>query len=130
MTELYVWLQKMMGGDETRATIVAASIAVIGAILLGVAIFHCMVALLERFPAIKDRCPGCGRRSLTVCWFDENDEEEVEYVFFRCHSCAARYQQRPGDIWEDASGPKFDAMFNGDSAASRAEPLWDDDLDA
>jgi hypothetical protein len=28
MTELYVWLQKMMGGDETKATIVAASIAV------------------------------------------------------------------------------------------------------
>jgi transcription elongation factor Elf1 len=129
MTELYVWLQKMTGGDETRASIVAASIAVIGAIFLGVAIYYGTMALLERL-LVKDRCLGCGRRSLTVCWFDENDEEEVEYQFFRCHSCGARYKQRPGEVWEDASDAKFDAMFIGDSRASRADPLWDNELDA
>lgn len=128
MTELYAWLQRMMGGDETRATIVAVSIALIGAVLLGVAIYYGMGSLLERLPAVKDRCPGCGRRSLTVSWFDENDDVEIEYVFFRCHSCAARYRQRPGDSWEDASDPKFDEKFNA-AAGRRDESLWDDELD-
>ena len=128
MTELYAWLQRMMGGDETRATIVAVSIALIGAVLLGVAIYYAIGVLSERLPAVKDRCPGCGRRSRTVCWFDENDDEGVEYVFFRCHSCGARYKQRPGDFWEDASDPKFDAMFNA-PAGRRDESLWDDELD-
>jgi hypothetical protein len=130
MTEFYVWLQKMMGGDETTASIVAASIAVLGSIVLGVAIFYGTAALLVRLPTVKGRCPGCGRRRLIVCWFDENDEEGVEHVFFRCLSCAARYKQRTGDAWEDASDPKFNAMFNGAAAGHRAEPLWDGDLDA
>jgi hypothetical protein len=130
MTEIYVWLQKTMGGDETRATIVAASVAIFAAVVLGVAIYYGMAAVLDRLPAVKDRCPGCGRRSLTVCWFDENDEEGVEYVFSRCSSCAARYKQRPYGAWEGASEPKFDAVFNRAAAGTWGESLWDRDLDA
>ena len=125
MTELYVWLEKMMGGDETRATIVAASIAVLGAVVLGVAIFYGTGFVLDRLPARKDRCPGCGRRTLIVCWFDEYDDAGVEDVFSRCISCAARYRQRQDDAWEDASDAKFDTMFNGTAAVDRAESLWD-----
>jgi hypothetical protein len=77
MTELYSWLQKMMGGDETRATIVAVSIAVFGAVVLGVTIYYGIGFVAERLPSRKNRCPGCGRRALIVSWFDEYDDEGV-----------------------------------------------------
>ena len=130
MTAIYTWLLKMTGGDETRATIVAVSIAVFGSVVLGVAIFYGIGFVAERLPARKNRCPGCGRRTMIVCWFDEFDEDEegVDYVYFRCVSCAARYRQF-GDAWEDASDAKFDTMFDGTAAADRAESLWDRDLD-
>ena len=85
---------------------------------------------MERLPFFKDRCPGCRRRTLAVSWFDEKDEGNIEYLFFRCHSCAARYRQRPGGLLEDASDPKFDDMFIGESKPRRDAPLWDDQLDA
>ncbi len=94
MTAIYTWLLKMTGGDETRASAVAVSIAVIGAVVLGVGLYFAMTTFLMRLSSIKDRCPRCGRRTLIVCWFDDNDDEGVEYVFSRCISCAARYRQR------------------------------------
>ncbi len=129
MSAIYTWLLKMTSGDETRATIVAASIALFSAVVLGVAIFYGIGFVLVRLPTRMNRCPGCGRRALIVCWFDDDDDEGFEYVFLRCISCAARYRQRPGDAWEDASDAKFDTMFDGTAAADRAESLWDRDLD-
>jgi DNA-directed RNA polymerase subunit M/transcription elongation factor TFIIS len=129
MTEIFTWLLKMTGGDETKASIVAVSIAVIGAVVLAVGLYFATMTVLDRLPSIKERCPSCRRRSLIICWFDENDEEGTEYVFFRCESCSARFKQRPGADWEDASDPKFDTMFSGASVEQRADPLWDGDLD-
>jgi transcription elongation factor Elf1 len=130
MTAIYTWLLKMMGGDETEASVVAVSIAVISAVVIGVGLYFAIGTVLTRLPSMKDRCPRCGRRSLIVCWFDENDEEEAEYVFGRCDSCAARFKQRSYDTWEDASDPKFDTMFDSVAAKNRADPLWDGDVDA
>jgi hypothetical protein len=130
MTAIYAWLLKMTGGDETSATVVAVSIALIGAVVLGVGLYFAMGNILMLLPSLKERCPRCRRRSLIVVWCDENDEEGAEYVFGRCASCAARFKQRSYDAWEDASDPKFDLMFNGVNAEQRADPLWDGDLDA
>ncbi len=78
MTAIYTWLLKMTGGDETRASVVAVSIALIDAVVLGVGLYFALGTFLMRLPSIKDRCPRCKRRSLIVCWFEENDEECYE----------------------------------------------------
>ena len=119
MTAIYTWLQKMMGGDETKASVVAVSIAVIAAIVLGVGLYLAMGTVLMRLPSIKGRCPRCGRRGLIVVWFDENDEDETEYVFGRCVSCAARLDAAPLRRLGRRVGPqiRFDVQRRGGRAA-------------
>jgi uncharacterized membrane protein YeaQ/YmgE (transglycosylase-associated protein family) len=55
MTAIYTWLLKMMGGDETNASVVAVSIAVIGAVVLVVELYSAMLVEIE---------PVTSRRSL------------------------------------------------------------------
>ena len=45
MTAIYTWLLKMTGGDETRASIVAVSIALIDAVVLGVGLYFALGSL-------------------------------------------------------------------------------------
>jgi hypothetical protein len=47
MTAIYTWLLKMMGGDETRASVAAVSIAAIGAVILGVGLYFAMLVEIE-----------------------------------------------------------------------------------
>jgi hypothetical protein len=47
MPAIYTWLQRMMGGDETKATVVAVSIAVIGAVVLVVELYFAMLVEIE-----------------------------------------------------------------------------------
>ena len=114
MTQLFAWIQKVTGGDETRATAIAFLIVLVGVILLAITIYRGLMALLFRLPTLKERCPRCGRRTLAVCWCDENDEDGSEYAFFRCSTCEARYRQQVQGVWEDASDPQFDAFFKSD----------------
>jgi hypothetical protein len=55
MTAIYTRLLKMMGGDETNASVVAVSIAVIGAVVLVVELYSAMLVEIE---------PVTSRRSL------------------------------------------------------------------
>jgi len=116
MTGLFARLQAVMGGDETRASVVAVLIALVGSVLLAIPINWGLIALLGRFDHVKERCPGCGRRALTVSWCDENDEDGVEHAYFRCSHCKARYRQRWGEPWEDASSPAFDSKFESNAS--------------
>lgn len=112
MTEVFGWLQRVFG-SETWAAIAAATAALVVSVILAIAIFKALMALLLRLPAIKDKCPSCQRRALAVCWCDESDEDGVEYVYFRCDACGKRYRVRGYGPWEDASASEFDVMYRG-----------------
>jgi hypothetical protein len=112
MTEVFRWLQRVLG-SESSAAIAAATAALVVSVILAIAIFHGLMALLLRLPA-KARCPDCLRRALAVCWCDENDEDGVEYVYSRCDACGARYRALGAEAWEDASASEFDGIHRGD----------------
>jgi hypothetical protein len=88
--------------------------ALVVSVILAIAIFNGLMALLLRLPPIKDKCPGCRRRALAVCWCDESDEDGVEYVYSRCDACGKRYRALGAGAWEDASASEFDGMYRGD----------------
>jgi hypothetical protein len=113
MTAVLGWLQRVLG-SESRAVIAAVTAALVVSVILAIAIYYGLMALLVRLPAIKDRCPSCRRRALAVCWCDENDEDGVEYVYSRCDACGARYRALGFGAWEDASASEFDGMYRGD----------------
>ena len=110
MTETLAWLQRVFG-SESWAVIVAVLAALVVSVILAIAIFNGLMALLLRLSAIKDKCPSCRRRALAVCWCDESDEDGVEYVYSRCATCGKRYRALGAGAWEDASAPEFDVMY-------------------
>jgi hypothetical protein len=57
MTELFGWLQRVLG-SESRAAIAAVTAALAISVILAIAIFNGLMALLPRLPAIKDKCPS------------------------------------------------------------------------
>ncbi|WP_435011515.1 hypothetical protein P12x_002828 [Tundrisphaera lichenicola] len=113
MNRLFAWLQRVTDGHEVGASTLAVVIVLVGSVVLAVSIYRGSMAVLNRLPHHKERCPGCGRRALAVCWCDEEDEEGAEHAYFRCDRCGARYRQRLGGPWEDASAPEFASMFEG-----------------
>jgi hypothetical protein len=112
MTELLGWLQRVLG-SESRAVIAAVTAALAVSVILAIAIFNGLMALLDRLSATKDKCPNCRRRALAVCWSDESDEDGVEYTYSRCDACGMRYRARGAGPWEDASASEFDMMYGG-----------------
>ena len=112
MTELLGWLQRVLG-SESRAAIAAVTAALVVSVIVAIAIYNGLMALLLRLLPIKDKCPSCRRRALAVCWCDESDEDGVEYLYSRCDACGKRYRVRGDGPWEDASASEFDAMYRG-----------------
>jgi hypothetical protein len=112
MTELFSWLQRVLG-SESRAVIAAVTAALVVSVIVAIAIYNGLMALLLRLLPIKDTCPSCRRRALAVCWWDESDEDGVEYVYYRCDACGKRYRALGAGAWEDASTPEFDVMYRG-----------------
>ena len=112
MTEFFGWLQRVFG-SETWAAIAAVTAALVVSVILAIATFKGLMALLLRLPAIKDKCPSCRRRALAVCWCDDGDEDGVEYVYSRCGACGKRCRALGAGPWEDASAPEFDVMYRG-----------------
>jgi hypothetical protein len=100
-------------GGESWAEIAAVMAALVVSVILAIAIFNGLMALLPRLPAIKDKCPSCRRRALAVCLCDESDEDGVEYVYSRCDACGKRYRALGAGLWEDASASEFDVMYRG-----------------
>ena len=112
MTELFGWLQRVLG-SESRAEIAAVTAALVVSVIVAIATYIGLMALLLRLPPIKDKCPSCRWRAMAVCWCDESDGEGVEYVYSRCDACGKRYRALGAGAWEDASACEFDAMYRG-----------------
>ncbi len=67
---------------------------------------------------LKGRCPGCGKRRLCSVDLDESlsssldeDDRKNFLSFYLCEACGRRWRRQRSQPLEDASGSKWERIF-------------------